>query len=173
MNSRFVFLAFLSLSPVIPMTGAHVAGQDTRTVVEPKLPPVCTRVDAQLQTSAASLKGADERKLDTERIQMAIDGCSKGKGVLLRGHGSANAFLSGPLELRAGVTLIVDKGVTLFGSRDAAVYGTAQGSCGFVRQTPGPRGCKALIAVDHAPGSGIMGDGTIDGRGGEKMLGSP
>jgi len=152
---------------------AAVAAQDTRTVVEPKLPPVCATVDATLQASGASLKEADEQKLDTERIQKAMDGCGKGKGVLLRGHGSVNAFLSGPLELRAGVTLIVDKGVTLFGSRDAAVYATTPGSCGFVRQTPGPRGCRPLIAVDHAPDSGIMGNGTIDGRGGEKLLGSP
>ena len=36
----------------------------------------------------------------------------------------------------------------------------------------GPRGCKPLISVDHASGAAIMGDGTIDGRGGEKMLGS-
>jgi len=34
------------------------------------------------------------------------------------------------------------------------------------------RGCKPLISVDHAPDSAIMGDGIIDGRGGEKMLGS-
>ncbi len=33
-----------------------------------------------------------------------------------------NAFLTGPLELRTGVTLVIDKGVTLFGSRDPAVY---------------------------------------------------
>ena len=29
-------------------------------------------------------------------------------------HGTSNAFLSGPLELREGVTLVVDKGATLF-----------------------------------------------------------
>ena len=34
------------------------------------------------------------------------------------------------------------------------------------------RGCKPLIAVDHAPDAAIMGDGAIDGRGGEKILGS-
>ena len=42
------------------------------------------------------------------------------------------------------------------------------------RRQPGPgsRGCKSLISVDHAPSSGVMGDGVIDGRGGKKMLGS-
>jgi polygalacturonase len=42
-----------------------------------------------------------------------------------------NAFLSGPLELRKEVTLIVG-GVTLFASRDPALYATSPGSCGIV-----------------------------------------
>ena len=33
-----------------------------------------------------------------------------------------------------------------------------------------PPGCKAIITVTHAPHAAIMGDGTIDGRGGEKLL---
>jgi polygalacturonase len=152
---------------------SFATAQDTRTVVEPSIPPVCATLDAQLQTSRASLNAADEQRLDTARIQKAIDTCAMGHGVLLRAHGSANAFLSGPLELRPDVTLIVDRGVTLFGSRDAAVYAVTPGSCGFVRPTPGPRGCKPLIALNHAPNAAIMGDGIIDGRGGEKMLGSP
>jgi hypothetical protein len=32
-------------------------------------------------------------------------------------------------------------------------------------------GCKSLITVNQAPGSGIMGDGSIDGRGGAKLVG--
>jgi polygalacturonase len=32
-------------------------------------------------------------------------------------------------------------------------------------------GCKPLITVDHASNAGIMGDGVIDGRGGERLLG--
>jgi polygalacturonase len=167
MHRRLASLALLTLG-----LGAFTAAQDTRTVVEPSLPPVCTTLDAQLVMSGHSLTAADEQKLDTERIQKAIDRCGKGQGVVLHVKGTANAFLSGPLELKPDVTLIVDRGVTLFGSRDAALYAVSQGSCGIVSHTPGPRGCKPLISVNHAPGSGIMGDGTIDGRGGEKMLGS-
>ena len=163
----------LALYLVLPLALVSItAAQDTRTVVEPSLPQLCATLDAQLQTSGNSLASTDESKLDTARIQTAIDKCDKGRGVMLHAHGKANAFLSGPLDLRAGVTLIVDRGVTLFGSRDASVYATAPGSCGFVRQTPGPRGCKPLISVNHAAGAAIMGDGAIDGRGGEKMLGS-
>ncbi len=164
-----------------------LTAQDARTVVEPFFPQLCTRLDAQLETSGRSLAAADEQKLDTARIQKAINKCGKGRAVLLHVNETNNAFLTGPLELRPDVTLIVGLGVTLFASRDPALYATSPGSCGIVSHAPPPqpqgsvvagrgpgsRGCKPLISVDHAPDSAIMGDGVIDGRGGEKMLGSP
>ncbi|HEX8711502.1 MAG TPA: glycosyl hydrolase family 28 protein, partial [Terracidiphilus sp.] len=167
MHFRFTVL-FLSSLFVLP----GLAAQDTRTVTEPVLPPTCATLDAQLASTGNSLAPADESKLDTARIQEAIDRCGKGHGVLLRAHGPDNAFLSGPLQLRPGVTLILGRGVTLFASRDPSLYAVTPGSCGIVRHSPGPRGCKPLISVDHAPDSAVMGDGIIDGRGGEKMLGS-
>jgi polygalacturonase len=143
--------------------------QDSRIVTEPTIPPICASLDAQLNVSGHSLAIADEAKLDTTRIQQALDACGKGKGVVLRIHGTANAFLSGPLELREGVTLIVDKGATLFASRDAAVYEKTPGSCGLVNESGS--GCRPLISVQHVSGAGVMGEGLIDGRGGEKRLG--
>jgi polygalacturonase len=148
--------------------------QDTRTVTEPVLPPVCATLDAMLSLSGTGHSGdalatTDEGKLDTERIQKAIDKCGKGKGVELAAKGAANAFLTGPLQLREGVTMIVDKGVTLFASRDAKLFETSPGSCGIVNNSRG--GCKPLLSVQHLSGAGVMGDGTIDGRGGEKILG--
>jgi polygalacturonase len=170
MNHSLILAVFpLCLAPCL-------AAQDTRTVTEPVLPPLCATLDAQLksipkQSPAAgrTLAEADESKLDTVRIQQALDHCAPGHGVLLRPHASADAFLSGPLELRSGVTLIVDKGATLFASRDPSLFATSPGSCGLVNE--GGRGCKPLIAVDHISGAGVMGDGVIDGRGGEKLLG--
>lgn len=149
-----------------------LAAQDNRSVTEPVIPPACATLDAQLVAAGNSLAPADESRLDTARIQQAIDRCSKGHGVLLRANDPDNAFLSGPLQLRAGITLIIGKGITLFASRDPSLYAVEPGSCGIVRHGPGPRGCKPLISVDHAPNSAIMGDGVIDGRGGEKMLNS-
>ncbi|HEX3968995.1 MAG TPA: glycosyl hydrolase family 28 protein [Edaphobacter sp.] len=146
-----------------------LAAQDSRTVTEPALPPVCSSLDAQLSAARQSLAKEDEDKLDTARIQQALDACGKGKGVLLRTHGAANAFLSGPLELREGVTLIVDHGATLFASRDPALYEKSPGSCGLVNESG--NGCRPLIAAQHVAGAGVMGDGVIDGRGGEKLLG--
>lgn len=149
-----------------------LAAQDTRTVIEPVIPPACATLDARLTAAGNTLAHADESRLDTARIQQAIDHCAQGRGVLLRTSGAGNAYLSGPLKLRAGVTLIVDKGVTLFASRDPSFYAVTPGSCGIVAFGPRQRGCKPLISVDHALNSAIMGDGAIDGRGGEKMLGS-
>jgi polygalacturonase len=164
---------FLSLLPLASLLAlpACLSAQDTRSLVEPFFPQLCKTLDAQLETSGRSLAPADEQKLDTARIQKAIDKCGKGRAVLLHVNETNNAFLTGPLELRPDVTLIVGLGVTLFGSRDPAQYAVTPGSCGIVSHGGG-RGCKPLISVVHAPDSAIMGDGVIDGRGGEKMLGS-
>ncbi len=165
---------------------SSLAAQDTRTVIEPLFPQLCTTVDAQLHTDGHSLAAPDEQKLDTARIQRAINKCGRGRAVMLHVDETNNAFLSGPLVLKPDITLIVGRGVTLFASRDPAVFAVSPGSCGIVSHSPdlppqrqgpvvgvpGLRGCKPLISVDHAPNSGVMGDGVIDGRGGEKMLGS-
>ena len=166
MIPRFVYLLAATCG-----VASCLAAQDTRNVIEPFFPQLCTTLDAQLQSHGHTLAPADEQKLDTARIQKAIDKCGKGRAVLLHVNETNDAFLSGPLELRPDVTLIVGLGVTLYASRDAALYAVSPGSCGIVSHTPG-RGCKPLIAVDHASDSAIMGDGVIDGRGGEKMLGS-
>jgi hypothetical protein len=144
-----------------------VLAQDTRTVVEPKIPAFCVTLEAHLTAindgKFNTLAPADESKPDTDRIQKAIDHCAKGKGVALVTHAAANAFLSGPLQLREGVTLVVNKGVTLFETLDPAAMEASPGSCGIVATTPG-RGCKPLISVDNVSGAGVMGDGVIDGR---------
>ncbi len=189
-------LATLSFFPAAQTLHA----QDTRVVTEPVIPPSCTTLDAQLVKVGKSLDPADEQKLDTARIQKALDTCAKGQGVELRTHGAANAFLTGPLELRDGVTLVIDKGVTLFASLDADVFAVSPGSCGKLGHfdpspaapaapappnpvaaagllPPSPMGrgrmgsCKPMISADNITGAGIMGDGVIDARGGMKYLG--
>ena len=70
--------------------------------------------------------------------------------------------------MKEGVTLLVDKGVTLFGSRDPKDYDVSgPGTCGTM-PSKGP--CKPLITI-RSKNVAIMGDGVIDGRGGAKMLG--
>ncbi|CAN5730230.1 glycoside hydrolase family 28 protein [soil metagenome] len=144
-------------------------GQDTRTVVEPTLPPICAELPAELHAVSGVLSDSDERKLDTSRIQKALDHCGKGKAVALRVSGANDTFLSGPIELRANVTLLIDRGVTLLGSRDPGIYATFPGRCGVLNDEG--RTCKPLLSAQHISGAAIMGEGTIDGRGGAKLLG--
>jgi polygalacturonase len=141
--------------------------QDTRTVTEPVIPAVCATLKAAL-AAPDGIAAEDETKLDTERVQKGIDGCAEGKALELAADGAHNAFLIAPITMKAGVTLLVDKGVTVYGSRDPADYEVSPGSCGIVND--GGKGCRPLISGKHTPNAAIMGDGAIDGRGGSKMI---
>jgi polygalacturonase len=132
--------------------------QDTRQVAEPVIPKSCA-------TLAAEGSSINEDKLDTARIQDALDKCAAGQAVELTG----SVFLSGPLQLRAGVTLLVDRGTTLYGSRNPRDYDLTPGSCGIVDKRG--HGCKPLISGDRVAGAAVMGDGAIDGRGGATLIG--
>jgi len=149
---------------------AAAQAQDTRHVAEPSFPAACTELSAALSAidGNKTLAEVDETRLDTARIQKALDACPKGQAVVLKAEGGHNAFLTGPLELRPGVTLRVDAGAILFGSRDPKVYEIRPGSCGLVDDRG--RGCRPMISGDGAADSGVMGPGTIDGRGWAKLL---
>jgi polygalacturonase len=171
------------------MTTTRADAQDTRQVTEPKIPASCVQLSAQLRSVSDKIADADEGKLDTARIQNALDKCKPGMAVELKPASGNNAFLSGPLEMRTGVTLLIDEGVTLFGSRDASAYeskeaGATPGLCGTIAtgtppavfpapQRPAPTrgGCRPFISIVDAKDVGIMGDGVIDGRGYAKILG--
>jgi polygalacturonase len=89
--------------------------------------------------------------------------------------------------MREGVTLLIDKGVTLYGSRDPKDYdpdpaGPGGGLCGTMstpptastpasNMRPQGRGCKPLISIMNIKNAAIMGDGIIDGRGGATLIG--
>lgn len=163
----FICRPLLAVMPFLLV--APLLAQDTRNVTEPHFPDACTTLQAGIAASHGVISPQDERSLDTARIQGAIDHCSHGKAVVLRSDGMKNAFLTGPLVLRSGVTLIVDANTALVASRDPRVYDLTPGSCGIVSERG--HGCKPLITVDGADNSGVMGDGSIDGRGGAKLLG--
>ena len=175
MRTRFHCLAFL-----IFFASLSLAAQDTRTVTEPHLPATCAVLNAKIAAPMGPQGGviaaADEARLDTSRIQQAIDDCAKqaspangSRAVLLRRRGRSNIFLTGPLTLRSGVTLVVEKGTALVASRDPRRYDLVPGSCGVVSDRG--HGCRPLITGDGVDNSGIMGDGSIDGRGGANLLG--
>jgi len=60
------------------------------------------------------------------------------------------------LQLRAGVTLLMDAGVILFASRNPRLR-PLTGACGVI--STAARGCMPLIGGTRVEGAGVMGDG--------------
>lgn len=160
-------LAALVIVIILWPLGSLAYAQDSRVVAEPREPGACASLRAGLVSTDSTLAAQDETRSDTARIQEAIDRCPSGQAVALGPDASRTAFLSGPLTLRPGVTLLVEAGVTLFGSRNPRDYDVAPGTCGVVDDSG--RGCKPLIHVSQDDAA-IMGPGTIDGRGGERLI---
>ena len=89
--------------------------------------------------------------------------------MLKRTSERLDAFLAGPLQLRRQVILELEAGTFLYASRNPRDYDRQAGVCGTI--TDDGHGCKPLISGEGVSDSGVMGDGVIDGRGGETMLG--
>jgi polygalacturonase len=85
--------------------------------------------------------------------------------------GVGDSFISGPLTLPSGVTLWIDKGVTLYGTRDAKAYAPnlAGPYCANTAVSSSKAGsssnCLPLIGGNNMVNSAVMGDGAIDSRG--------
>jgi polygalacturonase len=163
-------MLLLVVSAMVSCCGTQGYPQDARNVTEPRIPQSCATLTASLHSSEGKLASSDESRLDTERIQAALDSCAPGKAVELKSGSDRDSFVSGALQLRAGVTLLVDASVILFASRNPRDYDTRVGACGVISTAGG--GCRPLIGGTRVEGAGVMGDGIIDGRGGETMLGS-
>ncbi len=89
--------------------------------------------------------------------------------VVSQGTDGSNGFISGPLTLPSGVTLWIDKGVTLYASRDVMTYlpaGTTYCANTAVSATKAgsSSNCLALINGNNMVNSAVMGDGRIDSR---------
>lgn len=158
----------LSLADASVLVCGRAGAQDKRSVTEPSIPAVCETLKADLRAAHGRLAVADETRLDTDRLQGALDQCAPGKAVELSADGGKDVFLSGPLVISRPVTLLVDRGVTLFASRNPRDYDLRPGACGTIDDRG--NGCKPFLSVESA-NAAIMGDGVIDGRGGDKLLG--
>lgn len=160
---------FASIALLLLLTTVGLRAQDLRHVTQPQIPPACVVLHARLAAVNGTLPPGAERHLDTQRIQQAMDHCPAGHAVVLKADGANQTFLSGPLTLRSGVTLVVAANTSLAASRNPRLYDITPGSCGILGKH-GP-GCKPLITGSHIANSGIMGKGSIDGRGGATILG--
>ncbi|MFZ0273461.1 MAG: Ig-like domain repeat protein [Acidobacteriaceae bacterium] len=156
----------------------YVATGDTRTVTEPSFPAVCTTLNAALamvNDDIPSSVDSSNSNPDGARIQAALNSCAgTNQAVELSvGGGSNDAFLSGPLSMPSGVTLLVDPGVVLFFSRNVQDYDTTPSThtCGTVNSASATASCLPLIDIPGgASNVGIMGFGKLDGRGGDPLL---
>jgi polygalacturonase len=91
---------------------------------------------------------------DTAAIQAAIEACAGGRGTVRL---TAGTYLSGPIVLKSGTTLKLEKGATLLGSQDMKDY---PAKTEF--RTPG---LQSLVSATNATDVTITGEGTIDGAG--------
>lgn len=143
---------------------ANCGAGDPNLPPEPTIPTPCTTLTASQSIAAGMLPS--ETSLDTSTIQAALEGCAPADPTmpvsvkLATGNGN-DAFVTGPLALPSGVTLWVDDGVTVYASRDPSQYGA-------LCANGGP--CTPLISTSGV-NSGVAGAGTIDGLGGEPVLG--
>ena len=141
--------------------GSSACGAD-----DPNLPPEPTLPSEVCQTLKADKSTPDESVLDTDRIQAAFTAC-KGKVVKLVSDGANNAFVAGHLALDS-TTLWIDSGTTLYASRNAELFQNT-GSCGVLGVNDSSA-CKDFITVSGTSPA-IVGDGAIDGQGGEPLVG--
>jgi polygalacturonase len=135
--------------------GAGLCAGDTTLPPQPVIPPACTALTAALAVASGGVPS--ETNMDTARIQSALTGCASGHAVRLTTSGANNAFITGPITIPSGVTLWVDTGTTLYGTRNPSVYGSAAG---------------LINTFKGGNLQGIVGAGTIDGQGGEPMIGA-
>jgi sugar lactone lactonase YvrE len=154
-----------------------VATGDTRTVTEPAFPAVCAVLNASLATVNNNIPTSVDATItnpDGARIQAALNNCAgTGQAVELSVGGNNDAFLSGPLSMPSGVTLLVDPGVVLFFSRNVRDYDTTPGThtCGTVNNNSATSSCLPLIDMPSGTTNvGIMGFGKLDGRGGDTLI---
>ncbi len=155
---------------LLMLSVAGVQAQDTRVVNEPRMPGACKVLTAQLTPHDGTLPDAIERHYrDTDRLEKAMRHCPSGSAVVLAaGDSGKTVFLVGPVRMSAGVTLVVEPQVAVWGARDPRNYDVAPGSCGIVGERGA--GCRPLFIAQDAPHAGIMGDGVIDARGGARLL---
>lgn len=187
--SRLVLLAsaLFSLGAQAQLTRSadgytRIPELDAQLPAEPRMPAqVCITLPANLRQTGGRLPDAVDANPansnpDGVRLEIAISACPAGSAVKLVAANGNNAFLSGPISIKSGVTLWVDKGVTLFASRSPRDYddvGSADaGYCGTV-DAKHKNGCQPWITATNTVGSGIVGGGVIDGRGGAVLTSGP
>lgn len=100
----------------------------------------------------------DGNTANTAAIQQAIDAAAKEAGTVVF---PAGTYLTGAIFVKSGVTLRLDKGVTLRGSRNIDDYPMMPTRIAGIEM----RWPAALVNVYKQSKAAIVGEGTIDGDG--------
>jgi polygalacturonase len=134
----------------------------TRALVIPLLAMVSCAGGAPGRTFAARDFGAagDGVRRDTAAIQRAVDACAAAGGGAVRLD--AGTYLSGTIVLRSRVTLRLESGAVLLGSKDLADYPSRVPALRSYTDTYTE---KSLIYAEKEEGVAIEGSGVIDGQG--------
>lgn len=194
MHTRFASSCLVWLTAALLSLGAQaeetrsfngytaISELDAQLPQEPELPRnVCIALPAQLKQTDGRLPASidadpENSSPDGVRLEIAISACPAGSAVKLVAANGNNAFLTGPISIKSGVTLWVDKDVTLFASRSPRDYddvsGPDAGYCGTV-DAKHKNGCLPWITAINTVGSGIVGEGVVDGRGGAVLTSGP
>ncbi|MGB6545324.1 MAG: pectinesterase family protein [Candidatus Acidiferrales bacterium] len=156
---------------------APVATGDSRTVTEPEFPSVCATLAAALTSVNDDIPTSVDATItnpDGARIQAALNSCANtNQAVRLSIDGAGHdAYLTGPLNMPSGVTLLVDPGVFVYFSRNVQDYDVVQGThtCGTVNSNTATSSCLPLINITGVSNVGVMGFGKLDGRGGDTLI---
>lgn len=102
----------------------------------------------------------DGVKSDTKAIQAAIEACAGAGGGKVRLHNGT--FLSGTIYLKSNVTLYLEAGAVLLGSKNIADYPV---TVPLLRSFTDNYTNTSLIYAEKKENIAIMGQGTIDGQG--------
>lgn len=142
---RNILLASFTLSLSLSTSASPsltLATGDSRSVSQPSFPTVCQTLSA---TFSSSQRASPPSVDDTSRLQSALNYCAgTGHSVKLVASGSNNAFYTGSLTID-GAALVVDTGVTLYGSNSYSA--------------------NAQLLDFSGTNAALMGPGTVDGRG--------
>jgi polygalacturonase len=138
--------------------GAKIAAADAAATASQKAANVAN-------VNIAGVSGEELAKPDYKASKFAVR-------LVVNASGVGDSFISGPLTLPSGVTLWIDKGVTLYGTRDAAAYVADKTTGKYCANTAtsatkagSSSNCLPLIGGDNLVNAAVMGDGAIDSRG--------
>jgi polygalacturonase len=137
---------------------------------EPTFPPDPTDPSCIIKADETTddnnwIPAEDNVTADSLAVNTALNNCQV---VKLIADGAKNAIVTSHININ-GSTLWVDRGVTLFASRNADLFQkVAGGNCGVTRVNDS-QACTDFITVGGSSPA-IIGEGIIDGQGGEPII---